>query len=110
MISTDKAVNPTNVMGASKRVAEMLVLQAAKKLQKPYVVVRFGNVLGSRGSVVPTFKQQIAEGGAGYRNSPEITRYFMTIPEAVQLVLQAGDLGERGRVFMLDMGQPVKIA
>lgn len=109
MISTDKAVNPTNVMGASKRVAEMIVLQAAKQHQKPFVVVRFGNVLGSRGSVIPTFKQQIAQGGPITVTDPEICRYFMTIPEAVQLTLQASVLGRSGEVLMLDMGQPVKI-
>lgn len=109
MISTDKAVNPANIMGASKRAAEMLVLQAAQRSHKPFVVVRFGNVLGSRGSVVPTFKQQIAEGGPITVTHPDICRYFMTIPEAVQLVLQASVIGKGGEVFMLDMGKPVKI-
>jgi FlaA1/EpsC-like NDP-sugar epimerase len=109
MISTDKAVNPTSVMGASKRTAEMVVLQAAQRSKKPFVVVRFGNVLGSRGSVVPTFKQQIAKGGPITITHPEVCRYFMTIPEAVQLVLQAAVLGQGGEVFMLNMGQPVTI-
>ena len=109
MVSTDKAVNPTSLMGASKRTAELLVHQAANQSGKPYVAVRFGNVLGSRGSVVLTFKQQIAAGGPVTVTDPEMTRFFMTIPEAVQLLLQAAVLGTGGEVFVLDMGQPIKI-
>ncbi|MBA3471291.1 MAG: polysaccharide biosynthesis protein [Herpetosiphonaceae bacterium] len=109
MISSDKAVNPTSVMGAAKRVSEYLVHRAAKNSGKPYVAVRFGNVLGSRGSVVLTFKQQIARGGPLTITDPNMTRFFMTIPEAVQLVLQAAVLGHGGEVFMLDMGEPIKI-
>jgi len=110
MISTDKAVNPTSIMGVSKRSAELIVHRAAKVSGKPYVVVRFGNVLGSRGSVVLTFQRQIAAGGPVTVTHPEMKRFFMTIPEAVQLVLQAAVLGNGGEAFVLDMGEPVRIA
>jgi FlaA1/EpsC-like NDP-sugar epimerase len=110
MISTDKAVNPTSIMGASKRMCELIVHQAAQQTQKPYMVVRFGNVLGSRGSVIQTFRKQIAAGGPITVTHPDIRRYFMTIPEAVQLVLQAAVIGKGGEVFTLDMGEQIKIA
>jgi FlaA1/EpsC-like NDP-sugar epimerase len=109
MISTDKAIRPINVMGATKRMAEMIILDSAQRTHRPYSIVRFGNVLGSRGSVVPLFKRQIARGGPITITHPDMKRYFMTIPEAVHLVLQSSAMGKGGEVYMLNMGQQIRI-